>query len=312
MTFRIALTGQVSTDPPHVTVSGCRDTYLGNRRARRYTVQVPSASGCIQFRIKSQRGLHLTDEQLALRDLAADVARTRFAPHALAWDRASSPLPNAERSALAALDLLGITLPEEHGGSGRPLIDALIVIEEVAKISQLAAFPIFEASTGPARVIDLFGTAEQKTAFLPRVVRGEVTIAAAISEPEAGSAATDLATTISADGNEVIVRGVKRWSSGAGHAEQYLVYGRLNESPGSKGIGAVLVDRDADGVSFGAQERMMGFHGIPSADMFLDAVRVPTRNVIVSEGGFAPSLQRVLHRASRQHHDVACDLPGRA
>jgi butyryl-CoA dehydrogenase len=177
-------------------------------------------------------------------------------------------------------------LPEEHGGGGRPLLDALIVIEEVAKISQLAAFPIFEASTGPARVIDLFGTEEQKARFLPPVSQGDVTIAAAISEPDAGSAATDMATSIMTDGDEAIVHGMKRWSSGAGHAEQYLVYGRVDKQPGSAGIGAVIVDRDAVGVSFGAQERMMGFRGIASADMFLDEVRVPAENVIVREGGF--------------------------
>jgi alkylation response protein AidB-like acyl-CoA dehydrogenase len=230
--------------------------------------------------------LSLTDEQLALRELAADIARTRFAPHALEWDRSSSYFPDEERKALGELDLLGITLPEEQGGGGRPLLDALVVIEEVAKVSQLAAFPIFEASTGPARVVDLFGTDEQKARFLPPVARGDVTIAVAISEPDAGSAATDMTTAIRTDGDEVVVSGAKRWSSGAGHAEQYLVYGRVDGAPGSKGIGAVVVDRDAPGVSFGAQERMMGFHGIASADMFLDEVRVPAENLIVSEGGF--------------------------
>ena len=196
-------------------------------------------------------------------------------------------LPDEERKRLASLDLLGITLPEEHGGGGRPLLDALLVIEEVAKVSQLAAFPIFEASTGPARVVELFGTEEQRARFLPRVVQGDVTIAVAISEPDAGSAATDMTTSITSDGDEFVVRGTKRWSSGAGHAEQYLVYGRVDGAPGASGIGAVIVDRDLPGVSFGAQERMMGFHGIASADMFLDDVRVPTENLIVREGGFA-------------------------
>jgi butyryl-CoA dehydrogenase len=228
----------------------------------------------------------LTEEQQALRELAADVARTHFAPKAQEWDRTYAFFPDEERRRLGSLDLLGITLPEEHGGGGRPLLDALVVIEEVAKVSQLAAFPIFEASTGPVRVIDLFGTEEQKARFIPPVCRGEATIAVAISEPDAGSAATDATTTIATDGDEVVVRGMKRWSSGAGHAEQYLVYGRVDGAPGSKGIGAVIVDRDAPGVSFGAQERMMGFHGVASADMFLDEVRVPAENAIVREGGF--------------------------
>ena len=228
----------------------------------------------------------LSDDQLALQELAADVARTHFAPHAQEWDRLQVHLPDEERARLGSLDLLGITLPEAHGGGGRPLLDALVVIEEVAKVSQLAAFPIFEASTGPARVVDLFGTDAQKARFLPPVARGEVTIAVAISEPDAGSAATDMTTSITTDGDEVVIQGTKRWCSGAGHAEQYLVYGRVDGTAGSKGIGAVIVERDAGGVSFGVQERMMGFHGIASADMFLDEVRVPTENLIVREGGF--------------------------
>jgi alkylation response protein AidB-like acyl-CoA dehydrogenase len=228
----------------------------------------------------------LTEEQTALRELARDVARTHFAPKAQEWDRAYASFPDDERRRLGSLDLLGITLPEAFGGGGRPLLDALIVIEEVAKVCQLAAFSIFEASTGPARVVDLFGTDEQKEMFLRPVARGDATIAVAISEPDAGSAATDLTTSITLDGDEAVIRGTKRWSSGAGHAEQYLVYGRIDGAPGSKGVGAVIVERDAHGVSFGAQERMMGFHGIGSADIFLDDVRVPARNVIVRDGGF--------------------------
>ncbi len=228
----------------------------------------------------------LSEEQVALRDLAAEVARDRFASKALEWDRASAFFPDEERAGLGELGLLGITLPEQYGGGGRPLLDALVVIEEVAKVCQLAAFSIFEASTGPARVVDLFGTDEQKAHFLPPVAQGAATIAVAISEPDAGSAATDLTTSITTEGDEVVVRGMKRWSSGAGHAEQYLVYGRVDGAPGAKGIGAVIVERDAPGVSFGAQERMMGFHGVASADMFLDEVRVPALNLIVRDGGF--------------------------
>lgn len=228
----------------------------------------------------------VTDEQAALKELAASVARDIYAPKAAEWDRESSFFPDQERLRLASLDLLGITLPERYGGSGRPLVDALIVIEEIAKVCQLAAFPIFEATTGPARVIDLFGTPEQCERLLPPVIRGESTVAVAISEPEAGSAATDMRTSGRIEGDTVVLNGIKRWSSGAGHAEQYLVYTRLGPELGAKGIGAVLVDRDGPGVSFGPQERMMGFHGVASADMFLDDAVVPIENLVVEKGGF--------------------------
>lgn len=223
----------------------------------------------------------LTEEQLELRAEARRIASEVYAPKATEWDANAEHLPESERRRLAQLDLLAITLPTLYGGGGRPLLDALIVIEEIAKASQLAAFPIFEASTGPARVIELFGTEEQRAEFLPAVARGEKTIAVAISEPDAGSAATDLQIRAETRGGEVVLNGAKRWCSGAGRAEQYLVYARFED-----GIGAVLVDKEAVGLSFGPQERLMGFRGIPSADMFFQDVRVPAGRVIVAAGGF--------------------------
>jgi alkylation response protein AidB-like acyl-CoA dehydrogenase len=228
----------------------------------------------------------LTEDQLELRALARKLARDVYEPRAAEWEAAGEPMPHSERARLAGLDLLGITLPQEYGGGGRPLLDALIVIEEIAKACQLAAFPIFEASTGPARVVHLFGTEEQKARLLPPVARGEKTIAVAISEADAGSAATDMKIRAELKGDEVVIDGSKRWCSGAGHAEQYLVYVRFDQKSGSRGIGAVLVDKDAAGLSFGPQERLMGFRGVPSADMHFDGVRVPIENVIVAEGGF--------------------------
>jgi butyryl-CoA dehydrogenase len=233
----------------------------------------------------------LSQEQEALRELAGRVARDVYEPLAQTWDRDNAFLPDAERKRLADLGLMGITIPEEFGGGGRPLLDALLVIEEIAKSCQLAAFPIFEANTGPARVIGLFGTAEQKQRFLPPVARGEKTIAVAISEPDAGSAATDMKTEARREGNQFVLQGTKRWSSGAGHAEQYLVYVRLGPEPGAAGLGAVMVERDTPGLTFGPQEHFMGFHGIGSADMFFDAVKVPTENLIVDRGGFARLFQ---------------------
>jgi alkylation response protein AidB-like acyl-CoA dehydrogenase len=227
-----------------------------------------------------------TEEQRALRALAAELANDVYAPLAQTWDREAAFPLTAERERLAGLDLLGITLPEAAGGGGRPLVDALIVIEELAKATPLAAWPVFEATTGPVRVIDLFGTEEQKERLLPPVVRGEKTISVAISEPDAGSAATDMTTAGRIEGEEIVINGTKRWCSGAGHVEQYLVYLRLGEELGAAAIGAVLVDQDAKGLSFGAQERLMGFRGVPSADMFFDNVRVPIENLIVGKGGF--------------------------
>jgi butyryl-CoA dehydrogenase len=234
----------------------------------------------------TDRPLFLDDEQIQLRDMARRLAQDVYAPRALEWDRDRTPLPADEVRRLAGLDLIGITLPEEHGGSGRPLIDALLVIEELAKAAPAAAWPVFEGSTGPARVIELFGTAEQRSRFLPPVSSGEKTIAISISEPDAGSAATDITCAGRIECDELVINGSKRWCSGAGHAEQYLVYLRLSSQRGAAGIGAAVVDLDTPGLTFGPQEQLMGFRGVPSADMFFDDVRVPLENLIVEEGGF--------------------------
>jgi alkylation response protein AidB-like acyl-CoA dehydrogenase len=222
----------------------------------------------------------------ALRDAAAQLARDTYAPRAVEWDTAGTPLPAAERARLAELGFLGVALPEEFGGLGASLLDALSVLEEVAKVSQIAAWPIFEANCGAARVIDLYGTPEQQQRVLPSITSGARMMSVAISEPHAGSAATDLSTTARRDGDRYIVNGTKRWCSGAGHAELYLVYARLSEALGAKGIGAIIVERDAPGVSFGQPEHLMGFHGIPSADIYLDNVEVSLESIVVGAGGF--------------------------
>jgi alkylation response protein AidB-like acyl-CoA dehydrogenase len=228
----------------------------------------------------------LEPEQLALRQMVNELAAQRYAPYARAWDAAGTPLPATERTMLADLGLLGITLPSAYGGSDRPLIDALIALEELAKANPAAAWPVFEACTGPARVIQLIGSPEQQRALLPPVIRGEKTIAVSISEPDAGSAATDMKTSGQVHGGKLVVNGVKRWCSGAGHAEQYLVYLRLSEARGAAGIGAVVIDRDAPGLSFGPREQLMGFRVVPSADMNFDNVEVPVERLIVPAGGF--------------------------
>ncbi len=231
-------------------------------------------------------GFQMSPEQLQLRDLAAEVAREVYAPLAEQWDRERTPLPHDEVKRLADLGFLGIAIPEEYGGHGGTLLDALIVQEELAKQCRPAAFQVFEANVGPVRVIEFFGTEEQKQHVLPKVATGEITMAIGISEPDAGSAATDMKTRGRRDGDEIVITGNKRWISNGGHADHYLVYCRLNDDQGAKGIGAVIVPADTPGVSFGAPERLMGFRGIPSADIYFDEVRVPASNVVVEAGGF--------------------------
>ena len=233
-----------------------------------------------------ETGWHADSELRELAAMARQVARERYAPRAAAWDTAREPFPHDERRYLGSLGLLGICLPERFGGSGAPLLHALVVIEELAKECRPAAFQVFEANTGPAQVLALLGTEEQQSRFLPGIIAGEKTMALAISEPDAGSAATDMTTRAKSTGGDFTVNGAKRWISNGSEADCYLVYTRLSDDPGARGIGAIIIEADRDGVSFGARERLMGFRGIPSADVIFDDVLVPADNLLVPAGGF--------------------------
>ncbi|MGW3480847.1 acyl-CoA dehydrogenase family protein [Rhodococcus indonesiensis] len=229
---------------------------------------------------------HVDDELRDIRAAAATVARERYAPKAAQWDLERTAFPHDERRFLGELGYLGISLPEEYGGSGAPLSHALAVIEEFAKVCRPAAFQIFESNTGPAQAIARLGTEHQKKTFLPQIVAGEKTMAVAISEPDAGSAATDITTKAVRTDEGVVVNGMKRWISNGSEADVYLTYCRMGDAPGAKGIGAVLVEADRPGISFGAREKLMGFRGIPSADIFYDDVVVPEENIVAEAGGF--------------------------
>ena len=228
----------------------------------------------------------MTDEYAEIRQLAAKVAREVYEPMAETLDVGRTPISKEEWCRLGDLGFLGIAHPEEYGGSGAPLGQALAVIEEFGKVCRPAAFQVFEANTGPAQAITHLGTEDQKRRWLPNIISGEKTMAVAISEPDAGSAATDMRTTAKEVDGKLVINGSKRWISNGGEADQYLLYCRLSDAPGAKGIGAVVVEKGMPGFTFGASERLMGFRGIPSADLYLDNVEVPLDNVVVPAGSF--------------------------
>jgi alkylation response protein AidB-like acyl-CoA dehydrogenase len=227
-----------------------------------------------------------SDHTQALAELARSLATQRYAPLAAEWDASRTVFPREERKYLGSLGLLGICLPERFGGSGAPLKDALVVIEQLAKECRPAAFQVFESNTGPARALSLLGSEELQAALLPGIIAGETTMAVAISEPDAGSAATDMTTKAKLANGSFTINGGKRWISNGSEADYYFVYARLNDEPGARGIGAIVVEADRPGVSYGAREKLMGFRGIPSADVIFDDVVVPESNLVVPAGQF--------------------------
>lgn len=229
----------------------------------------------------------LSDEQLALRDTVRRFAQAELVPLAAELERDNRPVSRDMVRRYAELGLLGINTPEALGGLGLTNLDALIVLEELAKVSSAVAFPVFEACVGPVRAIQHFAPEALKQRIVPQVCAGEMIVAVSMSEPAAGTALTDLTTRgVIADG-KVTINGTKRWCSGGGHSDAYLVYTRLSDAPGARGIGAVLVEKGTPGLSFGQPETLMGFRGVPSADLMFDDCVVPEENVVVPAGGFA-------------------------
>ena len=230
--------------------------------------------------------LRLTDEQLALQAAARKYARERLLPLAQETERTGTPPARALIREYAEMGFLGINIESRYGGLGLGNLEALLVLEEFGKCSAALAFPVFESCVGPVRAIERFASETLRQRVVPGVCRGELLVAVSMSEPQAGSALTDLATTARIDGDRVIINGTKRWCSGGGHADGYVVYCRMSPDPGAKGIGAVYVEKGTAGLTFGKPESLMGFHGVPSSDLYFDNCSVPADNVIVPAGGF--------------------------
>lgn len=228
----------------------------------------------------------LNEEQRMLVDMLRTMGkREDFKKLAVEIDR-TGEFPTHLLKKYAELGLLGMTLSPEHGGGGQPGINAILAIEELAKFSPMIATPVFESNIGPVRVIDTFGTQEQKSAIIPRVCKGELSVSVSMTEPEAGSDLTALSTKLVEDEDGYVLNGRKVFISGGGEASHYLVYCRFGDIPGYKGIGAVIVEKGAPGFTFGKQEEYMGLRGMPSCDLIFEDVRVPKENVVVKVGGF--------------------------
>ena len=229
---------------------------------------------------------NLSEEQKELQNSVRKFAKNELIDIARQIEETDEP-PSVEiRKKYAELGYLGINLSEHYGGSGGTHLDAVIVLEEIAKVSIAVAFPIFESCFGPCLAISHFGNEKLKSWLLPEICSGNLVLAVSMSEPNAGSALTDLTTRGLVKDSDVVLNGTKRWCSGAGHSEAYVVYCRMSEEPGAKGIGAVVVEKGTPGFTFGKRDHHMGFRGVHSADMYFDNVKVPLENILVPAGGF--------------------------
>src|SRR5262249_55503100 len=203
----------------------------------------------------------LSPEQQELKARARALADGVFRERAARWDAAEEyPWDNVQD--LVAAGVMGLTVPREYGGAGASVLDVLLVVEEIARVCGVTARIVVEGSLGVVGALCAYGTDSQKRRYLPWVVEGDKP-AIAITEPEAGSAATDLRTRADESPEGYALHGEKRWITGAGTSRLYLVFCRLSGAPGAAGIGGVLVERDTPAFRIGERDRTMGLRGIP-------------------------------------------------
>jgi alkylation response protein AidB-like acyl-CoA dehydrogenase len=223
----------------------------------------------------------LTAEQEQFRESVRRFAERHLANGAR--ERAHSPdYPWDIAKLMAAQGLLGITVAEADGGQGGTLIDAVIAIETIASLCPRSADVIQVGNFGPIRVLAEYGSPAQKQRYLGRLLAGESVISVGMTEPDAGSAVTDLKTTATADGAGYRVNGSKIFTTHSTHADVMLAYVRFG--PGVGGIGSVLIDTKAPGVRFGKPSKFMSQE--EWVQSYFENVFVPADMVVLKEGGF--------------------------
>ncbi len=231
----------------------------------------------------------LTDDQQALVEAVRDFSQTALAPNAIEWDQ-TKHFPVDVLQEAGKLGLGGIYAKEDVGGSGLSRSDAVLIFEELAKgDTTIAAY--ISIHNMVVWMIDRFGSDEQRHRFIPALATMQQLSSYCLTEPEAGSDAAGLRTTAIRDGDHYVLNGVKQFISGAGTSSVYVVMARTGGA-GPKGISAIVVEAGTPGLSFGANEKKMGWNAQPTRQVIFDDVRVPAGNLLGEEGeGFTMAMK---------------------
>lgn len=224
-------------------------------------------------------------EQGAMVQSIAKFARNELAPGARERAHARGyPWDVARR--MAEMGLLGITFPEADGGLGGSLMDAVLAIQTVAEHCPKSADVVQAGNFGPIRTFVEYASPTQKERWLGRLLRGDMLISLGMSEPDAGSAVTELATSAREDGQNYVINGSKVFSTHSAEADLFLIYTRFG--PGAGGIGSVLIERGTPGFTIGERSSFMS--GEEWCPLYFEDVRIPRENVLLGPGGFKKQL----------------------
>ena len=223
----------------------------------------------------------LTEDQRAIEEAARAFAEAELMPNSAKWDE-EKHFPRDVLNQAAEMGFAGIYVGEEHGGMGLGRVEAAVIFEELSR-GDVATAAFISIHNMASWMIDSFGSAELRQRFVPSLVTMDKIASYCLTEPNSGSDAAALRTTAVRDGDHYVLNGSKAFISGAGASDIYVVMVRTGEE-GAKGISAIVVESGTAGLSFGANEKKMGWNAQPTAVVSFDDCRVPVANLIGAEG----------------------------
>jgi alkylation response protein AidB-like acyl-CoA dehydrogenase len=228
--------------------------------------------------------MKLSPEQMKLRSAARELAETEFAPKAAEIDRTEAyPFDNV--AALKAAGFMGYTIPKAYGGRGGSYFEAALIIEEMARVCGATGRITVEANMGAISAVMQYGTEKQKRLGADLVLSGDKP-AICITEPEAGSAATEMTTRADKHGNTYVIRGKKHWITGGGVSKLHLIFARVFDERGEEqGIGGFLALKGTPGLIIGKREPAMGLRGIPETEIIFENLEIPEDMLVLPPRG---------------------------
>jgi len=257
----------------------------------------------------------LTDEQLDFQARARDLAQNVIATRAAYVDR-SEQYPWDNVAALRDAGFVGMTIPKEYGGQGRSFLDAVLLIVEMAKVCGVTGRIAVECNMGAVSAVMKYGNDAQRKMAAEVVLSGDKP-AICITEPDAGSAASEMTTRADKKGDKWIVNGKKHWITGGGVSRLHLIFARVFEDGFEQGIGGFLAVRDPDagtpnGLVIGKREPTMGLRGIPEAEVIFEDLEVPDSMMIIPPEGLRRGFAGLMNAYNSQRVGAAAVALGLA
>lgn len=226
--------------------------------------------------------LQFTDEQLMMRDMVRDFSQEKIAPWVERME--AGEFPRELLTQMGELGLMGITTPEELGGSAMDFTSYIIAINELSKVSAVMGVILSVHTSVGTNPIIYFGNDEQKQRYVPKLAAGEYLGAFCLTEPSAGSDAGSLQSKAVRDGDEYVINGSKVFITNGGEADVYIVFASTNQAAKTRGISAFIVEKGTPGLIIGKDEHKMGLHGSRTVQLTFDNCRVPVTNLLGEEG----------------------------